>query len=144
MLDPSWPRENPTLSSAIDARCNVDAVRALGWPAVGMEIPGGSPSDVPPILREDLLAYYMTHLAAGAKGINVYVFTGGPNFEGTGQSSDLYDYNAPVRADGSLNETYGAVADFGRFVAERRDLLEAECVASVQVGFEWDALRLGP
>ena len=142
-LGPAWPAENPTAAVANQTRCNVDWVRALGWPAVGMEIPGGSPSDVPPILREDLLAYYMTHLAAGAKGINVYVFTGGPNFEGTGQSSDLYDYNAPVRADGSLNETYGAVADFGRFVAERRDLLEAERVASVQVGFEWDALRLG-
>ena len=142
-LGPSWPRETPTLSSAVDARCNVDAVRALGWPAVGMEIAGGSPSDVPPILREDLLAFYMTHLAAGAKGINIYVFTGGPNFEGTGQSSDLYDYNAPVRADGSLNETYRAVADFGRFVAERRDLLEAERVSSVQVGFEWAGLRPG-
>ena len=142
-LGPAWPAENPTAAVANQTRCNVDWVRAQGWPAVGMEIPGGSPADVPPILREDLLAYYMTHLAAGAKGINVYVFTGGPNFEGTGQSSDLYDYNAPVRADGSLNETYGAVADFGRLVAERRDLLEAERVASVQVGFEWDALRLG-
>ena len=124
-LGPAWPVENPTAAVANQTRCNVDWVRALGWPAVGMEIPGGSPADVPPILREDLLAYYMTHLAAGAKGINVYVFTGGPNFEGTGQSSDLYDYNAPVRADGSLNATYGAVADFGRLVAERRDLLEA-------------------
>ncbi len=142
-LGPAWPHDNPTYHAAVVARCNVDRVRALGWPAVGMEIPGGSPADVPPILREDLFAYYMTHLAAGAKGINVYVFTGGPNFADTGQSSDLYDYNAAIRADGSLNATYHAMADFGHFVAERRDLLEAERVASVQVGFEWDALRLG-
>ena len=142
-LGPAWPQEHPTNSVALDTHCNVDLVRALGWPAVGMEISGGSLADVPPILREDLLAYYMIHLAAGAKGVNLYILTGGPNFGETGQSSDIYDYNAPIRADGSLNATYQAVADFGRFVAERRDLLEAERVVSVQVGFEWETLRLG-
>jgi beta-galactosidase len=142
-LGPAWPQEHPTNSVAIDTHCNVDLVRALGWPAVGMEIQGGSYANFPPVLREDLLAFYMTHLAAGAKGINLYILTGGPNFRETGQSSDSYDYNAPIRADGSLNATYQAVADFGRFIAERRDLLEAERVAAVQVGFEWETLRLG-
>ena len=142
-LGPAWPQEHPTTSVAIDTHCNVDLVRALGWPAVGMEIQGGSYANFPPVLREDLFAFYMTHLAAGAKGINLYILTGGPNFAETGQSSDNYDYNAPIRADGSLNATYQSVADFGHFVAERRDLLEAERVAAVQVGFEWETLRLG-
>ena len=142
-LGPAWRQENPTIGHHLETHFAVDTVAALGFPPVGMEIPGGSPSDVPPILRNDLNACYMSHLAAGAKGINVYVFTGGPNFGDTGETCDVYDYNAPVHADGSLNETYGAVKDFGAFVAKHPELVGARRAVSVQIGFEWDALRMG-
>lgn len=48
----------------------------------------------------------MANLALGLKGVNYYVYTGGPNFPNTGTTCDIYDYNAHVHADGSLNETY--------------------------------------
>ena len=142
-LGPAWKQENPTVGYALGTRFAVDTIAALGHPAVGMEIPGGSPSDVPPILREDLLACYMSHLAAGAKGLNLYVFTGGPNFGDTGDTCDIYDYNAAIRADGSLNETYFAMKDFGAFMAAHPELLRGQRAASVQIGFEWDTLRMG-
>lgn len=142
-LGPAWGHENPTASYALGARFDVDTVAAMGFPPVGLEIPGGSPSDVPPILREDLLAAWMTQVAAGAKGLNLYVVTGGPEFGETGAGADIYDYNALVRSDGSRNDTFGALEDFGRFLAEHPDLPAARRESSVQVGFEWDALRLG-
>ena len=142
-LGPAWKQENPTMGYHLETRFAVDTIAAHGFPPVGMEIPGGSPSDVPPILRNDLLACYLSHVAAGAKGINIYVFTGGPNFGDTGETCDLYDYNAPIHADGSQNETYGALKDFGAFLAAHPELVGARRAVSVQLGFEWDALRMG-
>ena len=140
-LNPMWGKENPTPEYFFHAQFSCDTLRSMGQPPVVLEMPGGSPSDMPPILRNDLLACYMTNLAVGMRGVNYYVFTGGPNFPETGTTCDIYDYNALVHADGSLNETYHAAADFGRFLKTRPDLLEARRVASVQVGIEFDAYR---
>ncbi len=140
-LNQMWESENPTPSYFFHAQLSCDTMRTMGGPPVVFEIPGGSPSDMPPILRNDLLACYMTNLAVGMKGFNYYVFTGGPNFPDTGTTGDLYDYNALVHADGSLNETYFAAADFGRLLKSRPDLLTARRVASVQLGIEFDAYR---
>ena len=52
----------------------------------------------------------------GLKGVNYYVYTGGPNFPDTGTTCDIYDYNAHVHADGSLNETYESLKTFGKFM----------------------------
>ncbi len=142
-LGPAWKQENPTVGYHLETRFAIDTIAAHGFPPVGMEIPGGSPSDVPPILRNDLLACHMSHLAAGAKGVNIYVFTGGPNFGDTGETCDIYDYNAPIHADGSENETYAALKDFGEFLAAHRELVGARRAVSVQLGFEWQALRMG-
>ena len=140
-LNQMWGQENPTPSYFFHAQLSCDTMRTMGGPPVVFEMPGGSPSDMPPILRNDLLACYMTNLSLGMKGVNYYVYTGGPNFPDTGTTCDLYDYNALVHADGSLNETYYAAVDFGHFLKSRPDLLTARRVASVQLGIEFDAYR---
>ena len=140
-LGPAWGAENPTPGYALTTQFSVDVQRAFGKPPLVFELPGGSPSDFPPMLPNDLLACYLANFVMGVKGVNYYVYTGGPNFEDTGDESDVYDFNALVRADGALNGTYAAAKAFGDFVAAHRDLLDAERAASVQIGFEWLFLR---
>ncbi len=141
-LGQGWGGSNsPTPHYYIDSLFSLDSLRALGMPPAVLEMPGGSPTDMPPILRNDLLACYMANLAAGMKAVNYYVFTGGPNFGETGTTCDIYDYNAAVHADGSLNETYYAMKDFGAFLRAHPELLDMHRVASVQLGFDFDWLR---
>ena len=140
-LNQSWGQDNPTPAYALKAHFSLDTLQAMGMPPTVLEMPGGSPTDIPPILRNDLLATYMTNLAMGMRGLNYYIFTGGPNFGNTNAIIDVYDYNAPVHADGSINETYGALSDFGHFLQSHRDLASSERVVSVQLGFEMDWSR---
>lgn len=140
-LNPSWAQNNPTPQYALRVMMSCDTMRALGMPPSVLEMPGGSPSDTPPILPEDLLCCYMTNLALGAKGVNYYVYTGGPNFEDTGETCDIYDYNAHVRADGSLNPTYASLKAHGLFMEGHGWMQRARRVASVQVGYEWNTQR---
>ncbi|MBR0464555.1 MAG: hypothetical protein IJJ23_09310 [Clostridia bacterium] len=120
---------------------SMDTLKALGMPPAVFELPGGSPSDTPPILREDLLACYLTNAALGAKGVNIYIYTGGPNVPGTGETADIYDYNAIIRADGEINDTYAALCAFGDFTRNHAWMQRVSREASVQVGFEWNTLR---
>lgn len=140
-LNPGWAQNNPTPQYALRVLSSCDTLRAMGMPPVALELPGGSPSDTPPILPGDLLACYMANLALGLKGVNYYVYTGGPNFPNTGTTCDIYDYNAHVHADGSLNETYESLKTFGKFMESHAWMQRAHRVASVQVGFEWNTMR---
>lgn len=138
-LDQSWSQNNPTPQYAIRVLMSCDTLRALGMPPMAMEMPAGSCSDTPPMLGNDLLACYMTNVAVGLKGINYYIFTGGPNVPGTGTSCELYDFGAPVKADGSLNQpNYDALKTFGTFLRENDWMSKSKRVASVQIGFEWN------
>lgn len=137
-LNQTWPQNNPTPQYALRALMSLDMLRAMGMPPSVLEMPAGSASDTPPALGNDLLACYMTNLALGAKGVNYYVYTGGPNVPDTGETCDIYDYGAPVHADGTLNEpVYRAIQTYGRFMEEHRWMQRAHRYASVQVGFEW-------
>ena len=82
----------------------------MGMPPSVLEMPGGSPSRRR--CQNDLLACYMTNLAVGMRGVNYYVYTGGPNFPGSGDTCDIYDYNALIHADGTLNDTFEAMREF--------------------------------
>ncbi len=129
--------ESPTSDYFFRAIYACDIMRSYGYPPVGFEIQGGTIGDIAPILKEDLLACHMANLAAGLKGINYYVFTGGPNFPGTGSMADVYDYSAPVHADGKLNSTYESLRTFGAFLKSHPELLDATRASSVQIGLEW-------
>lgn len=140
-LHHGWAQNNPTPRYALRVFCSNELMRLMGMPPTVLEMPGGSPSDTPPILKEDLLACYMCNLAMGMKGVNFYIYTGGPNVPGTGETCDIYDYNAHIRADGTKNDTYEALKDFGRFLSQNGWMQRASLVSGVRLGFEWEATR---
>lgn len=137
-LGQTWQQNNPTPQHAVRAFCSLERLRLLSQPQTVLEMPGGSPTDTPPILPEDLLAWYRTNVAFGMKGVNYYIYTGGPNFPDTGSTCDIYDYNALVHADGSINPTYYSAKDIGLFMKDHGWLQKAVRRASVNVGFEWE------
>lgn len=130
-------QESPAPYYFFDALFACDVLRGFGYPPVGFEIQCGTIGDIPPIFREDALACFMLNLAAGARGINYYVFTGGPNYPGSGNTMDVYDYHAPIAADGTVRPTYAALKEFGEFVAAHPGLLETQRLASVRLGAGW-------
>ena len=140
-LSPSWPQNNPTPQYALNTLLSLDELRAMGMPPTVFELPGGSCGDVPPMLKEDMLACSMANLALGMKGSNYYIYTGGPNFEQTGGTCDVYDFHAFVSADGKINDTFEALKAFGEFTSSRSYLQRAKRAASVQIGFDWAEMR---
>lgn len=88
----------------------------MGYPGTAFEIPGGSFSDWPPVLPEDLMCCYLLNTALGMKGINYYIFTGGPNPKGVSHFGNIYDYGAPVGAFGEIRPTYQTTKAFGEFL----------------------------
>jgi len=140
-LNQSWRQNNPTPQYAVSTYCSMEMMRLLGMPPSVLEMPGGSPSDTPPILPQDLLACYMTNLAMGMTGVNYYVYTGGPNFPETGNTCEIYDYNAHVRADGSLNLTYESLKTFGLFMKSHSWMQRGQRRGSAVIGFEWPSTR---
>jgi len=140
-LHHGWAQNNPTPRYALRVFLSNELMRLMGMPPTVLEMPGGSPSDTPPILKEDLQACYFANLAMGMKGVNFYIYTGGPNVPGTGETCDLYDYNALIRASGEKNATFAALEAFGGFMKENGWMQRASLAASVQVGFEWAATR---
>lgn len=140
-LHQGWDQNNPTPQYAIHCLSSCEMLRLLGMPPTVLELPGGSPSDTPPILPEDLLACYFTNLAMGMKGMNYYVFTGGPNFEDNGSTCEIYDYNAFVGADGSVRPTYQSLKAFNAFCGTHSWMQRAQRRTSAAVGFEWQTVR---
>lgn len=140
-LNQSWAQNNPTPQYAVHVYYSNEMLRLLGMPPTVLEMPGGSPSDTPPILPEDLLACYQTNLAMGMKGVNYYVYTGGPNFPGTGTTCSIYDYNALIHADGSCNPTYQSLKAFDEFMISHSWMQRGSRRGSAVIGFEWKSTR---
>ena len=57
------------------------------------------------------------------KGSNYYIFTGGPNPPGAGNTTDLYDYDASIGANGEIRPLYKAQKAFGKIVRKHPNLL---------------------
>jgi hypothetical protein len=60
---------------------------------------------------------------------------------GTGETCNIYDYNALVRANGEKNATFAALEAFGGFMKENGWMQRASLASSLQLGFEWEATR---
>ena len=140
-LNINWPQNNPTPQYFLRVLFGMDLLDALGNPPTVYEMPGGSPSQIPPILKEDLYTCYMTNLAAGMKGVNYYIYTGGNNVWDTGINTDVYDFCAFISHTGEIRNTHKALDEFHEFVHKNEWLASAKRFASVQVGAEWQTLR---
>ena len=140
-LNMTWAQNNPTPQYFMRILFGADLLKALGNAPMVFELPGGSASQLPPILKEDLTTCYMANLAAGYKGINYYVYTGGKNVKGTGLFSDSYDFCAFISADGEVRDTHKAFEEFNAVLRRNEWLCSSDRFASVQIGFEWQTLR---
>ena len=141
-LGQNWSENNPSPKYAIRMMLSADTLRNLGMPPMAMELPAGSCSDTPPMLPNDMLAAYMTNAAMGMKAFNYYIFTGGPNYAHTGESCEIYDFSAPVDADGQIRQDkYDVLVKFSDFLKKHRWMQRSKRFASVQIGFEWNTLK---
>jgi beta-galactosidase len=140
-LNLHWEQNNPTPQYAVKAFCSLEMLRLMGFPPTVFELPGGSTSDWPPMTPQDLHACYLTNIAYGMKGHNYYILTGGPNVAGTGYTSDVYDFCAPIGPRGEIRETYPTVKEFGLFMKANSWLVEAEREADFQVAMPWEYTR---
>lgn len=140
-LDQDWDQNNPTPKYACKNFYSSEQLRLLGMPPTVYELPGGSASDWPPVTPEDLYCSYMMNVAFGMKGCNYYIFTGGPNPENIGCFDDIYDFQAPIAADGTIRPTYDAMKRFGSFLQENSWLAAADKVADFHLGLVWEHSR---
>lgn len=138
-LDPFHHKGNaPTPQEFVKWAISLDMLTALGVPASVLELQSGSFSDYPPMLTEDLKAMYFAHSALGLKGMNYYVFSGGPNIKGTGETGDYFDFNAPISWDNKVRPTIAAIADYNDFALKNTWLQAVERTYDVQIGFTWE------
>lgn len=140
-LDQTWPQNHPTPQYAVKSFISLEMLRLMGFPPSVLEIPGGSASNWPPVLPSDALACYMTNLAFGMKGSNYYIFTGGPNPPGAGNTTDLYDYDAGISASGEVRPLYLAQKQFGELVQSHPGWLTARRLADFRVGLDFEYQR---
>jgi hypothetical protein len=140
-LSPRWEYNNPTPQYAIKTLFSNEMLRLYGFPPTIFELPGGSVSDWPPITPQDLDACYLTNIALGMKGHNYYIFTGGPNVKGTGVTSDIYDFAAPIGPDGEIRPTYKTLKELGFFLQNNQWLVEAERENDLQIAMPWEYTR---
>ncbi|HEY3341014.1 MAG TPA: beta-galactosidase [Anaerolineae bacterium] len=140
-LDQNWPQNNPTPQYAVNVFCSNEMLRLMGYPPTVFELPGGSLSDWPPVTPHDAKTCYLTNLALGMKGSNYYIYTGGPNAPGTGVTADVYDYGASVGPFGDTRPLYQVQKDFGRLLAERPWLAEAQHEFDCRVALDFEHVR---
>ncbi len=137
MLSQVWQQNNPTPEFMIYCFMSSEMLRLMGNPPCIFETQYGSIAEWPPTSAEDVEALLMCQLAGGVRGHNGYVFTGGPNAPGTGGNCNVYDYGAPISADGKCRPTYYAIKRFGEFVAAHPELATDVPATDVRVAMPW-------
>lgn len=140
-LDQNWPQNNPTPQYAARVFVSLEMLRLMGYPPSVLEIPGGSASDWPPVTPGDAETTYLTNLALGMKGANYYIFTGGPNPPGAGNTTDLYDYGASIGANGEIRPLYAAQKTFGKLAHKHANLLTGERRSDFRIGMDFEYAR---
>ncbi|MBK5262074.1 MAG: beta-galactosidase [Peptostreptococcaceae bacterium] len=140
-LGQSWEQNNPTPQLAAIEFASLEALRVMGFPPTVLEMPAGSLADWPVIGPKDFETNVLTNIAFGLKGLNYYIFTGGPNPPGMGTTSDVYDYGAPISANGEIRPLYQSVKKIGHFLKEHEWLSEAKRQFDCRIAFNYRANR---
>jgi len=142
-LDQNWAQNNPTPQYAMNCLLSSKIMQLMGYPFNVPEFPVGMPSDWPPMTPRDLEAALKWHVALGMRAHNGYVFTGGPNVPDTGVTGSVYDYNAPISADGEVRSTYDTLHSFGQWMEKHIDWIDSESRPDFQMHLPWPILRAG-
>ena len=140
-LTQTWTQNNPTPQYFVLMFLSCEMLRLMGNPPSVLEFPFGSCSDFPAITPQDMGAAFYLHLAMGMKGLNGYIYTGGPNKPGTGVTTDVYDYIAPVGAEGQVRPTYHELKRIGKFIEANKEIMTAEPAVDFQILMPWRAAR---
>jgi len=140
-LNMDWEANNPSPKAVVRTLICHDELKLMGFPPTIYEMQAGSASEWPPILPEDLKCWYMANIAFGMKGVNYYVFTGGPNPERIGADGHIYDYGAGIAADGTVRPVYYAQKEFGTFLNDNSWLSRTEKVSDFYLGLDWEQAR---
>ncbi len=136
-LGMDFEANNPTPVFAANGFLGFEQLRLMGFTPTVLEMQAGNCADWPPTTPENLACWYNTCLAMGMKGVNWYVFTGGPNPEGLGGDGDLYDYRAAVGPTGDIRPSYAVLRDFSVFVRAHGWLSDAEMEHDYLLGLDW-------
>lgn len=140
-LSPGWATIKPEQTMLIRTQRGADILRDYGYPASVLEFQSGNITPIIPMTETDVCNYALLHIATGAKGINYYIMSGGPNFVGTGATADVYDFSAPISANGRVRETFNGIKRINKFMRTHEWLVESERVYSVQIGCSLNLLR---
>lgn len=140
-LNIGWEQNNPTPQYALRCFYSNEMLRLMGYPPTVFELPGGSPSEFPPIAPGDLKAAYYANTALGMKGHNYYIFTGGENPFHLGSNGRYYDFCAPVSAAGEVRPSYEIIREYHAFLHENEWLAGAGMEADFYVGLDWESTR---
>ena len=140
-LNMDFEANNPTPKYFIKGLICHDELRLMGFPSTIYEMQSGSAAEWPPILAEDLKCWYLSNIAAGMKGVNYYVFTGGPNPENISGDGHVYDYGAGIAADGTIRPIYHMQKEFGAFLHDNAWLSRSERVSDFYLGLDWEKAR---
>jgi beta-galactosidase len=136
-LGMDFEANNPTPIFAANGFLGFEQLRLMGFTPSVLEMQAGNCAEWPPTTPQNLKCWYNTCLAMGMKGVNWYVFTGGPNPPKVGGDGDLYDYCAPVGPFGEIRPAYDVIKDFSSFVNEESWLIDAEMEHNYMLGMDW-------
>jgi len=140
-LNMDWESDSPAPKRLLKSIYCHDELKLMGYPSTILEMQAGSASEWPPILPEDLKCWYMANIALGMKGLNYYVFTGGPNPEDIGGDGAIYDYGAGIAADNTVRPIYHMQKEFGAFLHDNAWLSRSERVSDYYLGLNWEYAR---
>ncbi|MCL2362750.1 MAG: beta-galactosidase [Defluviitaleaceae bacterium] len=136
-LGMDFEANNPTPIFAANGFLGFEQLRLMGYVPMVLEMQAGNCADWPPTTPTNLMCWYNTCLAMGMKGVNWYVFTGGPNPPGIGGDGDIYDYNAAVGPLGEVRPIYDVLRKFSDFIRENPWLMHAEMEYDYLLGHDW-------
>ncbi len=142
-LDQNWGQNNPTPQFAIRCFYGLEMLRLFGFPPTIFELASGSASDWPAMSAIDAKASYMTDIALGMKGLNYYIFTGGPNPLGYGATTDNYDYGGPIGSNNQVRPLYYAQKEVASFIDKEIWLAKANLKYDCQINIDLEYARSG-
>lgn len=137
---------HPTPKYASKVFYSLEMLRHYGMPPCVLEMPGGSAVDFPPILGSDIECAYLTNLAYGMKGYNIYVHAGGNNPPGAADPDAgmaVYDYGAGIAPDGELRELYHVQKRIAELIHAHPWLPAARRLADCRLGLVREYGRSG-